>query len=147
MKASEQPIRIEHTLHSTIKNVWEAITQVNQMKSWFFDNIPDFEPTVNFETQFIVHSENRTFTHLWKIVEVIPHQKITYNWKYQEYPGDSLLTFELIEETNHVRLKIVMEILEDFPSNVPEFNRDSCVQGWNYFIGKNLKQYVEATSS
>ncbi len=37
------------------------------MQQWFFDNIPDFAPTVGFETTFSIASDTKSFTHQWKI--------------------------------------------------------------------------------
>lgn len=146
MKSSNIPVIIEQSFVSTIHKVWNAITRVEEMKQWYFENIDSFKPEVGFTTQFAVHVEDRIFTHLWKLTAVIPYKKITYNWKYKEYPGDSFVTFELLEERNNVKLKLTMKIIEDFPENIPEFSKESCVQGWNYFIGKSLKAYLETNS-
>lgn len=113
------------------------------MKAWYFENIEAYEPKVGFTTQFEVKVEDRTFTHQWKITKAIPNQKLTYNWKYKEYPGDSFVTFEIFEENGTTKLKLSVAIIEDFPSGIPEFSRESCIGGWNYFIDKNLKEYIE----
>jgi len=147
MKTADEPIIVEQIFHTPINTVWSAITNVEQMKQWFFENIDAFKPEVGFETQFVVQNEDRKFTHLWKITEVLPHKKITYNWKYKEYPGDSFVTFELIEENSHVTLRLSHKVAEDFPTDIPEFERESGVQGWNYFIRKNLKEYLESNSN
>jgi hypothetical protein len=34
-------------------------------------------------------------------------------------------------------------ITEDYPSDVPEFKRESCIGGWNYFLGEMLKGFLE----
>jgi len=76
----------------------------------------------------------RNFTHLWTLSEVIPLKKITYNWKYKEYPGDSFVTFALIEDKNHVTLNLSTKVVENFPEHIPEFKTEYCKDGWNYFI-------------
>jgi len=146
MKTTDEPVIVEQTFNTSIDKVWKAITERDQMTQWFFENIESFRPEVGFETQFEVHVEGRVFTHLWKLTEVILHQKITYNWKYEEYPGDAFVTFELIEENSHVKLKLSFEVVEDFQDGIPEFTRESCIDGWNYFVGKNLKEYLETNS-
>jgi len=35
------------------------------------------------------------------------------------------------------------EISESFPLDIPEFKRESCVEGWTYFIKKRLKEYLD----
>lgn len=36
-----------------------------------------------------------------------------------------------------------MKTIEDFPEGVPEFKRESGLQGWNFFIVQRLKNYLE----
>ena len=93
MNNTNAPVIVEKIFNASIVKVWEAITELNQLKQWFFENIESFEPKKGFETQFVVHVKNRSFTHLWKLTEVIPLKKIIYNWKYKEYDGDSFVPF------------------------------------------------------
>ena len=125
MKKSEPPILIEQAFQTSIKTIWAALTDITEMKKWYFDNIPDFQPKVGFKTQFPIHNEGRTFTHLWEVIEVIPNQLITYRWHYKEYAGDSIVTFVLTAIEEQVRLNLTLQILEDFPDDIPEFKRES----------------------
>lgn len=143
MKVSDEPIVVEQIFEVPVSRLWKAVTNVYEMRSWFFDNIEAFEAEVGFKTQFKVQSQERTFSHLWKIIEVIPLKKIVYNWKYEEYPGDSLVTFELFEEPNGTSLKLTTKVEEDFPEDIPEFRSESCRQGWEYFIQQQLKNFIE----
>ncbi len=143
MKKSEGLILVEQDFQTSIEAVWSALTDIDEMKKWFFDNIPDFQPKVGFSTQFAVANESRTFTHRWTITEVIPQQSITYSWNYVEYIGDSFITFTLTEIKNGVRLNLTIEVVEDFPDDIPEFERASCIGGWDYFIGQQLRGYLE----
>jgi len=86
-RSDESPIIVEQLFDSPVAAVWDAITKLEKMKQWFFPNIPAFEPFVGFQVDFPVQSNNRTFTHLWKIIEVVPHSRIKYYWTYREYPG------------------------------------------------------------
>ena len=91
MKKNEEPIIVEQTFNTSVDAVWNAITEIDQMRKWYFESIPSFEPEAGFETRFNVESQERNFTHLWKVKEAIPGKMITYNWKYEEYPRNSLL--------------------------------------------------------
>lgn len=138
-----QPIVVEQTFNTTIKIVWSAITEIDQMRQWFFNNIEDFKAEIGFKTQFNVTSEKRNFLHLWTITEVEPFKKIVYNWNYKEYSGNSFVYFELFEEKNKTKLKVTSIVTEAFPKNIPEFEPESCRAGWNYIIKQNLKKYLE----
>jgi len=142
MKANETII-VEEQLSAPISVVWDAITNLNSMKKWYFNNIPSFKPEVGFKTQFKVKSEERSFLHLWEVVEVIPFKKIIYNWKYAEYLGNSLVCFELFENNNSTKIRLTCKITESFSDDIPEFKTESCRGGWNYFIKQNLKNYLE----
>lgn len=148
MKDVTEPIEITVNFDSSIDIVWKAITNLNQMKQWFFETIESFEPITGFKTQFEVFSGDRKFTHLWEITKVIPYNKISYNWKYSEYSGNSFVTFELYKINDKLTsLKLTHTTTENFPINIPEFLRESGVQGWNFFIKKNLKEYLHRLNS
>ena len=146
MKVSEPLIEVKQNFPQPIENVWRAITDVNEMRQWFFDTIPAFEPSVGFKTQFIVTSEDRIFPHLWRITEVIPFKKIVYNWKYEGYEGNSFVTFQLSEKNNQTLLTLTTKVIKDFPDDILEFKRESCVAGWNYFIKDSLVNYFNSKS-
>ena len=144
MKTTDPAITAVQVFNQDVSRVWKAITEVAEMREWFFDNIPTFEAKVGFHTQFEVVSDNRTFTHLWEVVEVIPLRRLKYAWRYQEYQGDSFVTFELSEINNQTLLTLTTEIVEDFPESIPEFKAESCQAGWDYFIKQRLKDYLES---
>lgn len=145
MKKTDNPIVVEQIFNRSIEDVWEAITVRDKMIQWFFNNIPSFEPRVGFETRFVIQVEDRIFPHLWKLTEVVPLKKITYDWRYEGYAGSTLVTFELFEEGKQTKLRLTDTLLENFTDRIPEFKRESGSDGWNYFIKKNLKQYLEKT--
>ena len=138
------PVTVERVFRSPLKEIWAAITDVDEMRQWYFDNIPAFTPEVGFEVSFEVNSGSRIFPHRWKVTEVIPMKKISYNWKYDGYPGDSVVTFELFQQNKMTRLKLTHQVKEDFPQDIPEFRRESCVAGWRYFIQDRLTKFMEA---
>jgi len=137
-----EPLVIERTYDASIAKVWKAITDKSDMKQWYFD-IAEFKPVVGFEFQFDASNENINYRHLCKITEVIPGKKITYSWRYDGYPGNSSVSFELFEEGEKTRVKLTHEGLETFPQDKPDFAKSSFTGGWTHFIGKALKEFVE----
>ena len=138
-----EPIIVEQLFDRTVEEVWNAITQPGQMQQWFFEQIKSFRAEEGFETQFDVQVEDRNFRHVWKLTEVIPLKRITYSWKYAEYPGDGVVLFELSEQENQVKLTLTCHGIETFPQHIPEFSRESCEGGWIYFIKERLKGFLE----
>ena len=143
MKKNEDPIIVEQSFNTSVDAVWNAITEIDQMRKWYFESIPSFEPEVGFETQFKVKGPDRNFMHLWKVTEVVPLKKLAYNWKYESISGDSLVKFDLFEENKMTKLRLTHLVLEDFPDDIPEFKRESGLEGWTFFIKKNLKEFLE----
>jgi uncharacterized protein YndB with AHSA1/START domain len=134
MKKDEQPIVVEEIFSLTIDSVWDAITEVDQMRRWFFENIPDFKPVPGFNVEFNVVNGGKIFLHKWRINSAIPKKLIEINWMYDGYPGDSYVAFELELIDGSTRLRLTHTITEDFPDEIPEFKRESCIAGWKYFI-------------
>ena len=143
MKKGDEPIIVEDIYQAPIEKVWRALTDIQQMRQWYFGNIPAFKPDVGFETQFDVQSEDRVFPHQWRVTKVTPLQMITYNWKFEGYPGDSYVVFELFKQQNATKLKLTVQIMESFPQDIPEFTRESCITGWNFFLKERLKEFLE----
>ncbi|HIG43853.1 MAG: SRPBCC domain-containing protein [bacterium] len=143
MKRDESPIVVEQDFARSATDVWTAITDVGEMRRWYFDNIPDFEAEVGFRTQFMVESSDRSFLHLWEVTEVVPQSKIVHNWKYEEFEGDSNVTFEVSGDDQSANLTVTLEVMADFPDNIPEFTRESGIGGWTFFINDQLKAYLD----
>jgi len=138
-----KPVIVVETFSAPVSKVWKAITDQDEMKHWYFENIDHFEPRVGSRSKFEVQSGNNTFTHLWKVTDVIPQKKISYSWKYEEYQGDSNVSFELVDKGEKTMLTLTAVFTANFPDDVPEFKRESCLGGWQYFIQERLKSYLE----
>ena len=139
----DEAIVKEVLLNVSPSKVWKAITNTEDMKLWYFD-ISEFKPTVGFEFQFEGGKDDKSYLHLCKITEVIPGKKLSYSWRYDGYPGNSLVTFELFEEGNRTKLKLTHEGIESFGTENPDLARENFVEGWNQIIGTSIKEYLES---
>ena len=139
-----EPVIIGRLYNSPVKTVWEAITDLNKMRQWYFPTLIEFEPEVGFGTKFDVESGGKIYPHIWKVAEVVPGKKISYEWKFGGYPGNSLVSFELFDEDGNTRVVLTHEGLETFRGDLhSDLAMHNFVEGWTYFIGKALKEYVE----
>jgi uncharacterized protein YndB with AHSA1/START domain len=138
-----EPFVIERTLNAPVQKVWEAITDKQKMKQWYFD-LSDFKPEIGFEFSFPGKgNEDQQYMHLCKITKVEPAKLLQYSWRYRDYAGKSLVTFELFPEGDATRLKLTHQGLETFPQDTKDFAKESFVAGWTYLIGKSIKEFVE----
>lgn len=137
-----EPVTKEVVINAPVSRVWKAVTDKNEMKNWYFD-LKEFNPEVGFEFRFYGGPPERQYLHICEITEVIPEKKLTYSWRYDGFPGKSFVTFELFDEGENTRLKLTHSGLETFPSDNPDFAKESFAEGWNQIIGTNIKEYLE----
>jgi uncharacterized protein YndB with AHSA1/START domain len=133
---------IERTFNAPVARVWKALTDVEQMRQWYFE-LKEFKPEVGFEFEFSVEHKGMNYHHLCKITEVIPQKKLVHTWRYKGHEGDSLVMFELFADGDKTRLKLTHEGLETFPKT-PSFARKNFMEGWTQLIGSSLKEFVES---
>lgn len=145
MKINEPPVTVTETFQCSAETLWKALSDDTQMRAWYFDNIPQFEPRLGFKTEFSIENEDRVFTHCWEVVAAVPNEKLSYKWSYAEYPGEAVIHF-LLSGSNPTQLVVTMDVIADFPDDIPEFDRESCQGGWNYFIGESLSNYLQPGS-
>ena len=135
-------IVIERTFQAPASAVWQAITNKDQMKKWYFD-LPDFNPEVGKTFQFYGGDANKQYLHLCEVTQVIVEKKIQYSWRYDGYPGNSWVTFELFGEGNRTRVRLTHEGLETFPKANPDLAKERFEEGWTYIMHTSLKGYLE----
>ena len=133
---------VERTFSAPPERIWKALTDVEEMRRWYFD-LKEFKPEVGFEFEFTVEHEGMKYCHLCKITEVISQKKLAYTWRYKGHEGDSLVTLELFADGDKTRLKLTHEGLETFPKT-PSFARKNFLEGWTQIIGSSLKEFVES---
>jgi uncharacterized protein YndB with AHSA1/START domain len=141
--SQDEPLIIERTINAPAARVWQALTDKNDLKEWL-PFLSDFEPVVGHELRFKLGKDpEHQYQHVSKVIEVVEGRKLTYGWRYDGYPGDSHVTFELVPAGEQTRLKLTHEILEPFPADNPDFSSAGFKEGWTY-TADGLKQFVES---
>lgn len=139
-----QPLIVERTLNASPARIWQALTDNEQMKKWYFQ-LPDFEPRVGFEFEFAGQgSKGEKYIHVCRITAVEPERKLSYTWAYKDYPGSSEVRFELFPQGEQTLVRITHTGLETMPQGNPDFARESFTKGWTHILGISLKDFVEA---
>jgi len=136
-----EPFVIEREFDAPVEVLWKAITDKNEMKQWYFD-LKEFKAEPGFEFSFTGGKEDRQYLHLCRVTDVIPLKKLSYTWKYDGYPGESKVVFELFPEGKKTRLKLTHLGLETFTADNPDFAKENFVQGWTDIIGTSLMKYI-----
>lgn len=133
---------VEHTYNASADKVWRAITDAEQMKQWYI-NVPGFKAKAGHKFQFSGGDENQQLLHLCEVMEVIEEKKLSYSWRFDGYPGDSLVTWELFPEGDKTRLVLTHSGIESFRGDLhPEMKIENFM-GWTHVLDKMLKEFVE----
>jgi uncharacterized protein YndB with AHSA1/START domain len=137
---SNHPLVVERTLHAPAKAVWEALTDNEKLKQWYFQ-LPAFEATPGFEFSFKAGEEGAAVVHHCKVTAAEPLKKLAYTWQYEGYAGNSEVTWELFPEGNKTTLRITHTGLDTFPAE-PMFSAARFSEGWNYILGTSLREFL-----
>ena len=133
---------VEKTYPVSASRLWNALTVNEEMKQWYFE-LADFKPEPGFEFEFLAGDEKKKWLHKCKVTTVVPQSIIAYTWRYDGYPGNSEVTFELIPDgKEHTKLRITHTGLETFPQDVPELRVHNFATGWKQFAEEALEGYL-----
>lgn len=138
-----KPLIIERIYDTPVQKAWDAITNKEQMKEWYFD-LKEFKPEKGFKFHFTCQDEHVIYMHACEVVDCDVLQRISYTWTYPGLIGCSLLTWELFREPDDkTRLKLTHAGLESFPQGVPSFSLESFAESWQQFLDQALPSFLE----
>ncbi|GAB3899572.1 SRPBCC domain-containing protein [Larkinella knui] len=125
------------------EKLWQALTQVDQMKEWYFPQLQKFEPVVGYPFQF--EDDHQAYQKEWIVTNVIEGKTLAHSWAYKGYSGRSEVLFDLVEVENGTKLSVTQTGLESFPDH-PHFKRERFEWGWEMLLGHNLRQLLESST-
>lgn len=135
------PLVKEFNYNVPIETVWQALTDTDKMKQWYFPQLQKFEPVVGYKFQFT--DDSAEYRKEWIVTQVTEGKRLAHSWAYQGYPGSSEVIFDLFAEGNKTGLRVTQTGLESFPGH-PHFKRERFERGWDNLLGQNLKQLLES---
>lgn len=128
-------------IHEPASKIWEALTQTDKMKEWYFD-IPDFELREGSTFNFYEPGGENKFHHQCTIREIIPNEKFSHTWRHPELStGESVVTWLLSEKNGITDVTLQHEGTESFADAGPDFAPENYKLGWDGFMSV-LKNYV-----
>jgi uncharacterized protein YndB with AHSA1/START domain len=137
------PITVQYKIDAPVEKIWNALTDKNEMKSWYFA-IQNFALEVDKEFNFYEPGEAKKYHHQCRILEIIPNKTLKHTWAYPELSDAvTIVTWELREEDNGTMVTLTHENVEGFESLGENFSKASFTEGWNSIIGKSMKEYLE----
>ena len=125
-----------------VKLVWEAITDPDAMKKWYFE-VNNFKLEVGNEFFFYEPGDAKKFRHVCEITEVNPNRRFSHTWTFPDYSdGVSHLTWDLTEELDRTRIRLTHEGVENFADGGSDFARASFDAGWHEIVTQILVNYL-----
>lgn len=144
MMTSDSSIRIERTYHTSVEQVWEALTNASAMRLWYFD-IPDFRLEKGARFRFFEPGGAQQFAHYAEILAVEPQKELRHTWTYPDLPNrESILTWQLVPRGTATFVKLVHEGIDHFADAGADFSPASFRKGWEAILGRSLAAYLES---
>lgn len=138
-----KPITVQYKINAPLEKAWNALTDKNEMKSWYFD-IRDFVLETGKEFNFYEPGEAKKYHHQCRILEIVPNRKLKHTWSYPEFSDAvTTVTWELQEEGSGTLVTLTHDNIEGFDGLGENFSRKSFTEGWNGIIGQSMKNYLE----
>jgi len=121
--------------------IWNALTDKEQMKVWYFD-IPDFELKPGAVFNFFEPGGQNQFHHRCTVKKIEPNKLFSHTWTHPGHSqGESVVTWILEETDGNTKVIIQHEGLENFADAGEAFAPENYRIGWNGIIAA-LKNYV-----
>ncbi len=137
------PIVITKKIKAPIEKVWKALTDKNEIPSWYFD-IADFEAVVGKSFDFYEPGEEKKYLHRIEILEIIENQKLKHTWFYPLFSDQkTIVTWELENDEGGTKVSLTHEGTENLKDLGEGFSEESFTKGWNEIVGQSLKLYME----
>lgn len=134
-------ITSEIIIKEPASKIWEALTDKNKMKEWYFD-IPDFELKVGSTFNFYEPGDARQFHHQCVIKEIETNKKLSHTWTHPGLSkGESTVTWSLNETEGATEVTLQHEGTESFADGGAAFAPENYQMGWDALLSV-LKNYV-----
>jgi uncharacterized protein YndB with AHSA1/START domain len=132
-----EPLVIQRQINAPADRVWKALTDPTQLEKWFF-KFENFRPEPGFE--FIIPDD---YPSSCKIIEAVKNKRLSYSLSFNQYPSETIVTFELFDEGETTRLRLSHEGLENIPAaGNADFEKEKFMKGWGKGLS-SLQHYLE----
>ncbi|SHE77158.1 SRPBCC family protein [Chryseobacterium takakiae] len=138
------PIIIEQKVNASAEKIWKALTDINEMKIWYFD-IPDFIPEEGAVFNFYEPGDEKKYHHQAEILEIIPEKKLKHTWFYPEFSDQkTIVTWELEPQGESTWIRLTHENIDGFNDLGENFSEKAFKEGWTQLTEQSLKRYLES---
>ena len=137
------PIIVQQKMDASIDEVWSALTDRGEMKSWYFD-ISDFEMEIGKQFNFYEPGDARKYHHQGIVLDFVVNEKLKHSWSYPDFSdAETIIIWELYPEDEGTIVRLTHENVDRFKDLGEGFSKEDFTKGWNVIIRQSLKSYVE----
>lgn len=137
-----RPIITEKIYPVPASKVWQAITDKEQMKEWYF-TIDDFILREGAEFNFSVPDGDNIYHHRCVIKEIVPEKLFSHTWTHpSQSKGESVVTWELEPVEDGTKVTLTHRGVESFADGGPNFVYENYQAGWEDILETYLRDYL-----
>lgn len=141
-----ETIHIERTYPISADKLWQALTNQESMKDWFFE-IPNFTTEVGGEFEFYKSNNDKNLMHHCQVVESKAPEIFKFTWRHpKQSQGTSVITWRLIPRRGATTLHLTHEGLENFKDAGENYTHAKFESGWERILGESLNKFLEKSS-
>ncbi len=85
------PLVTEKVFHLPARRLWQALTDQNALRAWYFPQLRHVKPDVGFEFEFA--NDGSAYQKEWRVTQVVEGAKFAHSWGYKGFPGLSEVIF------------------------------------------------------
>lgn len=137
-----KPIIISQLFDSSIAEVWNALSNKDALKTWYFP-VQNYRFEVGKTFSFYESDHSQNYLHQCEFMRIEPQKIIEHTWTYPDHSkGKSVLKWELFPEDTKTKVLITHSGVENFADAGPEFSRSNFEMGWNAILKTKLRNYL-----
>jgi uncharacterized protein YndB with AHSA1/START domain len=141
----KRDIHLKWFLPHPVENVWECLTNVEELNKWFMKS--DFLPVVGHHFKFISKPRpgfNWDGIVYCEVLKVVPLKTLSYSWKGGPRPGeinlDTVVTWTLEEKNGGTELVLAHTGYKGFKNYISSLIMD---KGWDRNVTKKFSKILE----
>lgn len=137
-----KPIVVTQVFNVPISEVWKALTEVNNLKNWYFP-VKNFELEVGKTFTFYESETGSRFFHACTMLQIIPEQLLEHSWTHpNDSKGTSVLKWELASEGTGTKVTLTHTGAENFADAGADFSVANFEMGWNAILKTMLRNFL-----
>lgn len=128
----------EKTFEHSIDKVWKAITNAEELSTWFVN--ADFKPEIGYNYKFKALGEEECPLITGEVKKATPYT-LVYTWEVENTNVQTLVSWELEEVNGQTKLTLVHSGISQYPGDTAVKMFNSFKGGWENCM-KGLEQFL-----